>query len=108
MAELTVRDGWPPPDDLPRGDVIITSLENGGIRIDHADPRVLISADLLASVATAPGPHAALDTSGCRDCFMQDDYTNAVLKIQDASRQLVYRITEYVPAVHGYIAEWPD
>jgi hypothetical protein len=112
MAELAVREGYLSPPDLPRGDCLMTRLygEDGSIRlrIDHADPRILISAELLDDVAGKPSDSVALDTTGCCDCMMQDDYTKAVLKITAVNRTVIYRITEYVPPVHAYIAEWPD
>lgn len=101
-AELSVRDGCPPPDSLPRGDCIMTSLPGGQIRIDHADPRVLISAELLDEIADHPADGAWLDLAGC------STYDGALLKISAANRTVIYRITKYIPAIHGYIAEWPD
>jgi len=117
VPELATRDGSPPPPDLPRGECILTRLDDGTIRIDQADPRILISAELLNAIALgsaivdgteALALNAILDTTDCCDCMMQDDYTKAVLKISGVNRTVIYRITEYVPAIHGYIAEWPD
>jgi hypothetical protein len=119
MAELTTRDGMPPPADLPDGELLCTRLDDGTIRIDRADPRILISGELLDSVplaadsfgATPDGPalmlehHAWLDTAGCTD---GSGYAGAVLHIDGVNRTVIYRITEYVPRVHGYIGEWPD
>ncbi len=102
MAELTVTDGMPPPADLPRGECIMTSLPGGRIRIDHADPRILISAELLDAIAERPAPDAWLDLAGCTT------YDGALLKIHGVSRTVIYRIVDYVPRVRGYIAEWPD
>ena len=59
MAELAVTDGMPPPADLPRGECICTRLDDGTIRIDQADPRILISGELLTpSPGTASSPTA--------------------------------------------------
>jgi hypothetical protein len=107
MAELAVRDGYPPPDDLPRGDCIITNLfvDDGPrpqIRIDHADPRILVSAELLDHAADYPDDCVRLDIATCHT------YVGAVLRIHAVNRTVIYRITEYVPAIHCYIAEWPD
>jgi hypothetical protein len=109
MAELTVTDGMPPPADLPDGDCIMTRLADGTIRIDHADPRILISAELLAEAFIRPAPGVSLST----DLIRQDRngtpfWEGAVLKIEGANRTVIYRIGEYVPRVHGYIGEWPD
>jgi hypothetical protein len=117
LPELAVRHGHVPAGDVPQGECIITSLPGGGIRVDHADPRVLISGELLESIArfgdSDPSGgwlalNAQLDTTDCCDCMMQDDYTKAVLKISAVNRTVIYRIVTYVPSVHGYIAEWPD
>lgn len=104
--ELSVREGFMPPHDLPRGDCIMTRLDDGSIRVDHADPRVLVSAELLALTAVeahpcvtltmAPGPNGTPFWEG------------ALLKIDGVNRTVIYRIKDYVPAVHGYVAEWPD
>lgn len=114
--ELATVDGSPPPRDLPAGDCILTTLADGSIRIDRADPRILISAECLDLIASGqetaghpcPWPVAVLDTTDCCDCMMQDDYTHAVLKIAAVNQTVIYRITGYTPQIRGYIAEWPD
>jgi hypothetical protein len=105
VAELAVTDGIPPPDNLPRGECIMTRLDDGSLRIDHADPRILISAELLARACVAPGSGISLgrEHPGSHCCG-----EGALLKINGVNRQVIYRITEYVPRVHGYVAEWPD
>jgi hypothetical protein len=109
MPELAVTDGMPPPADLPRGECIITALyddhgQRTGIRIDHADPRILISAELLHMIADGDGKDAWLDLRASGMFFL----TGAVLHINAVNQRAVYRITEYVPRVRGYIGEWPD
>ena len=117
MAELATMDGMPPPADLPRGEFTCTRLADGRIRIDHADPRILISGELLEAIALsrtiidgteAMALNARLDTTGCMPPPWRATYVGAVLHIHGVNRQVVYRITEYVPRVHGYVAEWPD
>jgi len=105
MAELTVTDGMPPPSHLPDGNCIMTRLADGTIRIDHADPRILISAELLAAVFIKPAPGVTLtpEYPGGRGYG-----EGAVLKIEGVNRTVIYRIGEYVPRVGGYIGEWPD
>ena len=97
----------------------MTRLDDGSLRIDHADPRVLISGGLLDSFpiaadsfgVTPDGPalmlehHAWLDTAGCTD---GSGYVGAVLHIHGVNRLVIYRITDYVPRVRGYVGEWPD
>ena len=105
VAELAVTDGLPPPADLPEGELLVTRLADGTFRIDHSDPRILISAEVLdamvedrwnGGVAFRPG------TSG------RTTYMGALLKIADVNRTVIYRITEWLPRIRAYIAEWPD
>jgi hypothetical protein len=114
MPELAAMDGMPPPADLPRGDCVVTTLygEDGsetGIRIDQADPRVLISEALLATVADDPPPYARLDRQCTLPAMGRWGITiGDLLKIQGVNRTVIYRLAEYVPRVHAYIGEWPD
>jgi hypothetical protein len=105
-AELAVTDGRPPPTDLPRGECIATMLDGGQIRVDHADPRILISAELLCGVEpyVSPhvSPHVSLDTVSDRTLI------GALLRIRGVNRTVIYQITEYLPRVNGYIGQWPD
>lgn len=102
VPELAVRDGMTPPADLPRGEVICTCLGDGSIRIDHADPRVLISAGLLDMIVDNPSPHAWVDFAGCTT------YDGGLLRINGVNRTVIYRIVTWVPSVRAFIAEWPD
>lgn len=113
MAELALRDGCLTPHGLPDGEVVLTCLFDGsgtqtGIRVDRADPRILISGELLDETARDPGPPAWLDTTGCAPPPYRATYAGAVLRIEGVNRTVVYRVTGYVPAIHAYIAEWPD
>src|SRR5258708_3606677 len=104
MAELAVTDGMPPPAGLPDGEVIVHRVKDS-IWIAHADPRILIAAEILAQAAAGTMPHVWLDWPHPPD---DPFYAGAVLKIDGVNRTVIYRITEYVPRVRGYIAEWPD
>lgn len=101
MAELAVTDGLPPPADLPRGEFSCTTLADGSIRIDRADPRILISAELVEAFRTDPHPAVQFDLLGPGLSF-------ALVKIHGVNRKVIYRIVDYVPRVNGYIGEWPD
>lgn len=110
VVELGFRDGMTPPSDLPAGEFVCTSLfgddgRQAAIRIDHADPCVLITVELLDAVADDPGTGISLD---CMPLPTAIGYTGALLKIHGVNRTVVYRITGYVPSVHAYIGEWPD
>jgi hypothetical protein len=102
MAALAVTDGMPPPLDLPAGECFMTTLADGSLRIDRADPRILISGELLDML---PSPHTQLDTTGCRSGH---GYVGAVLKICGVNQTVIYRIVDMVPRINGYIGEWPD
>jgi hypothetical protein len=102
MAELAVTDGMPPPGDLPRGTCIVTRLDDGSFRVDQADPRVLISAELLDAVNGA-GPRTPW-----LDLAARATYDGELLKIHGVNRTVIYRIGEYVHRAHCYIGEWPD
>jgi hypothetical protein len=107
VTELGFRDGMTPPSDLPAGECILTTLcgDDGqptGLYIVRADPRILISEELLDLIVDAPAPGVWLDLAGCTT------YDDGLLKIHGANRTVIYRITGYEPSVHGYIAEWPD
>ena len=108
MAELALRDGCLAPHGLPDGEVVLTRFIGGNVRVDRADPRILVSGELLDEIARDPGPPAWLDTTGCAPPPYRATYTGAVLRIEGVNRTVVYRITEYIPAIHAYIGEWPD
>lgn len=101
LPELAVREGERVPDDLPRGDCVFTRLADGGLLIDQADPRILISEQLLESIAR----HAPTQV-----CVESDDgkVIGSLLTIRGVNREVVYRITAYLPRVRGYIGEQPD
>jgi hypothetical protein len=62
--------------------------------VKHADPRILITEELLDEIANSDGRLASL----------KDD----VLTIKGSNRRVIYRIGEYVPDRRAYVAEWPD
>jgi hypothetical protein len=102
LAALTLRL---PRPGLPQGQCICTRLDDGTIRVDQADPRVLISAELLALIVVNDALYVTLDYDPLLGAAF---YTGAVLKIHGVNQQVVYRIGEYVPSVRCYIGEWPD
>jgi len=117
VTELAVTDGMPPPGDLPRGEFWCTRLPGGTIRIDRTGPRILISGELLDAIAlngsVADGTealalNARLDMTGCMPPPWRATYAGAVLRIEGVNRTVIYRITDYLPRIHGYIGEWPD
>lgn len=76
-------------------------------RIDQADPRILISAGVLRSAA-ASNPAWPAQVRLAEVIPIDSIYLGATFRITGVNRTVVYRITEYVPRVDAYIAEWPD
>jgi hypothetical protein len=113
MAELAARAGLPVPADLPRGYFIYTELPDGRIRINHADPRILISGRLFEGWHDEDDSAMVALRCICEDCPDSIDPAlhcpiGDVVTIHGVNRTVIYRITEYVPSVHGYIGHWPD
>ena len=93
MSELTWRSGTPSHLE-PVGDCVLTRFDDGTIRIERADPKILVSAELLDELRYGCNPHVILDGN--------------VLRIIAANRRVIYRIGEKVPDLHAFYAEWPD
>lgn len=80
---------------------------NGRLWVEHADPRTIITRELLDCIAAGPADGVTLTLAwnakpGC--CL----YLGAALRIEAANQTLVYRITKCSHEHRGYIAEWPD
>lgn len=74
--------------------------------VDHADPRIMISAELIDMWARGElRPEVTLDRL---NFTRPNGHVGAVIRIDAANRTLVYRLAEYLPSHFGYIAEWPD
>lgn len=93
---------WPP--GAPSG-ICTTSWRDGQLHIDHADPRIVISAFLVDTVAFKQTPHATLTMNGQT---IANGHVGALLKIHGANRNVVYRLTEWLPTIRAYIGEWPE
>jgi len=94
MAELTWRNGVPRPLK-PNGNFEAARLADGSLRIDQADPRILVSDEFLLQVEEGEAdPQVAFDGD--------------VLKIHGTNRTVVYRLGEEIPDLCARYAEWPD
>lgn len=117
-----------PPEGV--GDCVMTQhfdpdTGERSVTIDQADPRILISGELLYRVATAvatpdfrtwyaslTGPDDGI--THCGGCSNPNhDWTGAILRIQGSNRMVVYRITGRADVPGGWrdptwIGEWPD
>ena len=91
------------PADAPKGECHITRiddpLDGPSLWIDHADPQVTISCELLDEIAAEQAKGLSMRGVSLRD---------GVLRIAAKNRTVIYRIGEYLPSIHAYAAEWPD
>ena len=97
------------------GECVVTSLHDHRgycerVRIDRADPRVLITATLLeewlaygtgAFVDLRPGPDAS-PLPGLHG------FTGWLVTVRGENQTVVYRVGQKVPHALAYEAEWPD
>lgn len=88
---------WPP--GAPTG-VFYCTGDLDELVIEHADPRLVISAELLDHIADHPHPRAFVDFTGCHD------YMGALLKIRGVNRTVIYRLTGWLPSIRGFTAEF--
>jgi hypothetical protein len=87
----------------PDGDCILTRFEvvTAGaagavqLRVEKADPRILISAEVMDQV-----------TSG--SALPQVTLKDGVLRIEAVNQTVVYRIVDYLMDIDCYVGEWPD
>jgi hypothetical protein len=82
------------------------------ITIDHADPRISVSHDLLERIGRGEcQPYARLDSACDTHCwpgYQSPCYQGARLEIAASNRRLVYVIGEPDFASWCWSAEWPD
>jgi len=83
----------------PQGECQLRNdFEQGLLYIDRADPRILISDQVIEEWRTGHGLY----------CHPAVTLTLTTVTICAANRTVVYRLTEHVPEWHAWIAEWPD
>jgi hypothetical protein len=88
-----------PVSDPARGELVLTLLGQGTrLRVEQADPRILISGPLVRQ-ALGAGPGWL--RPGC-------ELSSDRLVIEAENGRLVYRIGAYLPELDCYEAEWPD
>ena len=107
-AELTpLIPGDPRMDGLPTGSWSF-SRRDGRPWIDHADPCVLISLELLDMIVR--GEMRPEVTVRVRDPHYSGPgcWLGAVIRIEAANRTVLYRLAEYKDFCLAYVAEWPD
>jgi hypothetical protein len=124
---------WEGVPDVRTGDLLFTyhwddGAEDGWsyrswFNVTRADPKILVSIDLLAKLEERPAtghecemsldmePALKLDPTvkGCEVWHLGTCYFGAVLRIQPREGQsYVYEIGQYDPKRHAWWAAWPD
>lgn len=75
--------------------VLVVQRVDGDLFVTHADPRIWISAELVADFrAGCHHPHTRL--------------AGDVLTVDAVNRRVVYVLREYLFAPDCWLAEWPD
>jgi hypothetical protein len=76
------------------GECVLTTTDEG-VRIDQADPEILIASELLDEMrAGSLHPDVSLD--------------GELLRIEGINRTVIYRLGDKVPDLHACYASWPD
>lgn len=107
-AELTpLIPGDPRMASLPKG-FWSFSRRDGKPWIDHTDPRILVSLELLDMIVR--GECRPEVTIRVRDGHYAEPgcWLGAVIRVEAANRTVLYRLTEYKDFCLAYVAEWPD
>ncbi len=82
--------------------------------VERADPRILISAELLAEIAFVGGdPRIALTFAenplpGWWPGAFRRNPLGALLRIEGTNRTVIYQIAEWHGTTDRFAAEWPD
>ena len=84
------------------GECRLTSLHDAcgsleRLRIDQADPRVLIAREVLEQMPS-PDPDWPLPAT----------FDGETVRIRGENRSVIYRVGRYLPELGCYEAEWPD
>lgn len=115
MSDLGTITHLGPQRDV--GDCVVTKLSSGGLRIEQADPRVIISADVLFGATwndlqthvlrqITCLEHGTVANSTGHPCI--NHATELMFRIEGVNRTVIYRIGEKVPDLYAYYAEFPD
>lgn len=86
--------------------LVLSEHEDGTLTIDHADPRVTFSAEIIDEAAFGRAHRSVTITM--LNYTVPNGHVGALLKIQAANRNVVYRLTEWLPVIRAYVGEWPE
>lgn len=79
------------------GDCVLTLLADERVRVDQADPRILIASDLVHELRDGLQPRGRGIT-----------LTGDILRIEGVNRTVIYRISDERHDPYNYLGEWPD
>jgi hypothetical protein len=97
VERVELAGEWPP--GAPSG-TFRAHGELDELVIDHADPRLVIGAELVDHIVDNPHPRAFVDLAGCKD------YMGALLKIRGVNRTVIYRLTDWYPSIRAFLGEF--
>lgn len=92
---------WPP--GAPSG-IFSCHPDGDSLVIDHADPRLMISAELVERAAGRS--HACVSVAGRLDYTRPGGHVGALLKIRGVNRNVVYRLAGWYPSIRAYLGEF--
>lgn len=102
-------------DQSAYGQCHLTSLHDSrgacmAVHVDQADPRVMITVELLEELlACGTGPFAELRPGpGASVMPGLHGFEGWLLTVRGENQTVMYRIGRKVPTAHCYEAEWPD
>jgi hypothetical protein len=84
--------------------VFLTSLRDGDVHVDRADPRVVISSELVEQAVRSRD--ARFSVAGQLDYTRPGGHVGALLKIRGVNRNVVYRLAGWYPSIRAYLGEF--
>jgi len=85
------------------------------LHIDHADPHVLITAEIIDEAIYRPNEMLWMDFSNEQTCFDDHEHSNlhcfrlrSILHIKAVNREVLYRITPHPGRTDVFEGRWPD
>lgn len=102
------------------GECRFTSLWNAergrwDVRIDHADPHVLVTLKFLDQAIFEPTDQLWMVYSSEQVCFEDHEHSNlecfrlrSIMHIKGVNREVLYRITPHPERTDVYEGRWPD
>lgn len=108
----------------PPGTLVVRRLLEGrpkatGLEVVRADPQVVFTDELLNAIRDDVSIYPDVRVEGfeeygphiCRESTCSPDrtcFTGIRVHLDAFNRHVIYLIGDYVPAVNGWVARWPD